>query len=194
MKKSYCSFHGLKFKICSELYTIADIDADYDLSDLRSSDIVLDVGAAVGGFSLLAAQKTTHVYAVEPLFADTLRENIKTNNISNITVLECGIGLDKKSTIRFSNSCEECDMMPFPDVLAMVGPCDFLKMDCEGCEHSLNAGDLRGFRRIEAELHIREGDRDFNALAAHILGDEFEYTLIPRTKDTQLLHAKRTRK
>jgi len=43
--------------------------------------VVLDLGANVGCFTLRAAQKAKHVYAVEPLYTDELVSNIALNEI-----------------------------------------------------------------------------------------------------------------
>ena len=60
---------------------------------MRSGDIAIDVGANVGYFSLLLAQKAGlegHVYAFEPVpsLQAEIDQNIKLNKLSNITVIQ----------------------------------------------------------------------------------------------------------
>ena len=65
---------------------------DYFIEDMLSSDIVLDIGANIGAFSIKTCRKAKHVYAVEPLFDDFIKKNIALNNIKNISVLKTALG------------------------------------------------------------------------------------------------------
>jgi FkbM family methyltransferase len=65
------------------------------LESLHPSDVLLDVGANIGLYSLYAAQRVKHVYAVEPhlVTVQTLIQNIQANNLQDkITVLQIGLG------------------------------------------------------------------------------------------------------
>jgi FkbM family methyltransferase len=55
----------------------------------------LEIGASVGWFTVIASQRCKHIYAVEPLHAEILRENLRLNKINTCTVLEYAVG-DKK--------------------------------------------------------------------------------------------------
>ena len=48
---------GLKFYTKSDFFTLADIDQDYNISDLDQYDVAIDLGANIGGFSVRASQK-----------------------------------------------------------------------------------------------------------------------------------------
>src|SRR5205085_647179 len=54
--------------------------------EIKKGDIVVDIGAHIGLFSLCAAQDASKVYAFEPLQDNfkLLEENIKQNNCKNI--------------------------------------------------------------------------------------------------------------
>lgn len=63
---------------------------------LREGDNFIDCGANIGSYSLLARSKIGsqgHVDAFEPnqSTADLLRENVKLNQLNNITVHQCGV-------------------------------------------------------------------------------------------------------
>ncbi len=63
---------------------------------IKGGDIVFDVGAHVGFYSLLFSQlvgKTGRVFAFEPLARNIqfLKKHIELNNISNVEVRECAV-------------------------------------------------------------------------------------------------------
>ncbi len=49
---------------------------EYRFDDIQKDDLVIDIGANVGGFCIRAARRSDHVLAVEPVLAEALRENI----------------------------------------------------------------------------------------------------------------------
>jgi FkbM family methyltransferase len=127
---------------------------EYKFDDLKPDDIVLDLGANIGGFSLRAAQKCDHVYAVEPLYTDELNANIALNNLQDkITVIPFGIGLGDRISIRYQNREKVIQTYPLSEILKMIGTVTFLKCDIEGAEWSINPKDLEGIRRMEFEVH-----------------------------------------
>ena len=98
----------------------------YHFLDIKKFDIVLDIGANRGTFSILASEKAKHVYAIEPLHADILKKNVSINNISNITVLKTGLGNGRKR-IEFEEEGKIIDLIPFDELLEQVGRYDFLR-------------------------------------------------------------------
>ena len=82
---------GGKFKLTRMIGNATHVTREVDLTDIRPDDIVLDIGACIGGFTVPAALRCAHVYAVEPLYAGQLRENIAFNSLENVTVLEKAI-------------------------------------------------------------------------------------------------------
>ena len=123
-----------------------------NFNDIQKDDIVLDIGANIGGFSLFVSRFVKHVYAVEPLWYDMMKENIKLNNIKNITVFDKALGnglitvsYNKKRTLLGSSLTELINMCG--------GHVDFLKCDCEGAEWIISPDELKPIRRIEMEVH-----------------------------------------
>ena len=79
---------------------------------LKPGQVVVDVGANVGFYSLLAAQRvgpSGRVIAFEPNLtaAARLRENISLNGFGNITVVEVAVA-DQPGTLRF-NCCSDSE-------------------------------------------------------------------------------------
>jgi FkbM family methyltransferase len=84
---------GVKYKVDGLSNTmLLETRTEYDWSDMRPDDIVLDLGSNTGGFAITAAKYVKHIYAVEPLWGNYIKEHIKLNNYNNITILPVAIG------------------------------------------------------------------------------------------------------
>lgn len=59
---------------------LEQVETEYSYEDLRPSDILLDIGANIGVFSLKVRNRVRKVFAVEPLFIEELQQNINLNN------------------------------------------------------------------------------------------------------------------
>lgn len=134
--------------------TLYQVIREYRFEDLKPDDIVLDLGANIGAFSLRAAKKCKHVYAIEPLYTDELNANIDLNNLQNkITVIPYGIGRGDIIPIRYQNREKIIQTYPLSEILKMTGQISFLKCDIEGAEWSIRQEDLNGIDRMEFEVH-----------------------------------------
>jgi tRNA G37 N-methylase Trm5 len=114
-------FQGLKFIVPKETecfwpyYGICFV-GEYDpiLTHISSSDIVVDAGANIGIFTLLAAKKARTVIAIEPdpENFEYLKENVRLNKAGNVVLINkalqnyvgdgfiCGGGFQRPSPIR----------------------------------------------------------------------------------------------
>jgi hypothetical protein len=126
---------------------------EYRFDDLCPTDRVIDIGANVGAFCILASRYSRHVVAVEPLTAALLRKNIHLNGVT-VQVIEGALGDGKPKTIWWDDNNVFTRTYPLRNIIEMAGGCDFLKCDCEGAEWSIEPEDLGGVRRIEMELHL----------------------------------------
>jgi len=72
---------------------------------LSKSNIILDVGANIGAFTLNVAPKVKHVIAIEPEpnNFEMLKRNIKLNNFNNITLLNYAVS-DMEETVYFNTT------------------------------------------------------------------------------------------
>jgi tRNA G37 N-methylase Trm5 len=96
MQEVILRFQGLKFIVPKETerfwpyYGICFV-GEYDpiLSHIRSSDIVVDAGANIGIFTLLAARKAKLVIAVEPdpENFEYLKRNVRLNRAENVVLV-----------------------------------------------------------------------------------------------------------
>lgn len=160
LENAYYSYKGFDFNINDQTDTIFDVFEHYDSSDIKPDDIVLDIGANVGGFTMLAAKKAQHVYSVEPLFHNIIRKNLVKNNINNVDVLEIGLGKDTLK-IRYGKLYKAVKCYLLPEIINFCGGhVDFLKIDCEGGEWNIQPQELDGIRRIEGEIHNIDGKHD----------------------------------
>lgn len=147
---------------------------------IETDDVVVDIGANVGVFTLFAASMTkNHVYSVEPFPANVcfLEQNIRRNGLHNVTVActavseaigsanlflsRCAAGhllfdhsiegtLERYVNVPTTTLCEFMDTNSLQEI-------DFLKMDCEGCEGAILSSTprayLRRIRKIALEFH-----------------------------------------
>jgi len=146
---------GLKFGLegCEEF---GDLMTEYEFDDLGPDDIVLDLGANVGGFAIRAAQLAKHVYAVEPLFWKELKDNILRNNmVDKITVIPRAIGYrDLVIDLQYRDHKAKVSTLPLRTLLADIPEkVTFLKVDIEGAEWGIDPVEFDGIPRIEFEAH-----------------------------------------
>ncbi len=134
--------------------SIFSVYKDYPFDKISKEDIVLDLGANIGAFSIPASRLCKKVYSVEPIFADTIKDNIKLNNISNIEVLELGVGKEGKESFEFMGVTRTIDSLPFKSIKSNIGKIDYLKIDIEGNEWTIEPEDFIDIRVITGEGHI----------------------------------------
>ncbi len=179
---SFVSHHGNS--------EIDDVFSDYRFNDIRKDDIVLDIGANVGAFSLFVSRMVKHVYAVEPMLTDILKQNISLNKADNITVLDEALG---KGMLEIPwVGCKPRKIMgkSLGDLIKVCGGhVDFLKMDCEGAEWCIEPYELAGIRRIEAEIHNFDGKHDLNDFLKMLDGCGFKYDYSSPRSGILFVHA-----
>lgn len=149
---------------------------DYDTKDIRPSDIVLDIGANIGGFSLDICKKVHSVYAVEPLFIDKLNRNIELNNAKNINVIPCALG-SGEIDITYNGLSRKVIGLSLGDIIKLCGDhIDFLKCDCEGAEWHIKLPEIMNIRRIEVEIHNFDNKHNFKDFENLLISSGFDYT------------------
>jgi len=141
---------------------------EYDpiLMHINSSDVVVDAGANIGIFTLLAAKKAKTVIAVEPdpENFEYLRKNVKLNKQKNVILINealsnyighsfiCGRGPLKALSVKgIPVKVTTIDKM-IKEI--GLGGFDVLKMDIEGAELNALSGDfLNNVRELMVEVH-----------------------------------------
>jgi FkbM family methyltransferase len=133
---------------------------------IGAEDVCLDVGANVGYFSLLMAQRASrgsvHSFEPQPLTANLLRASLELNGSSNVFVNQCAVG-DREGTVSFSKSKDSAyssmhdtkrrpveeqltvPMVTLDDYLEKrgVGRVSVIKVDVEGAEDMVVKGAAR---------------------------------------------------
>lgn len=132
-------------------------------SELRKSDIFLDVGANIGQHSIYASFFCKHVYAFEPIqrIFDQCNKSIFENNIFNISTYNYALGEKSESipiwssesnmgasSLMFSNNRkieQYVKVEKLDSIYEKIGieKIDFIKIDVEGYEWNVLQG-LRG--------------------------------------------------
>lgn len=143
---------GDKYLPSKDLISVLQVRGDYRFDDIREDDIVIDIGANIGAFSIPASRVSKHVYAVEPITVEELRKNIELNG-RKITVLEVALGDGQPKKVSWGSQHKYMMTSTLGEIKKLCGGCDFLKIDCEGSEWTIKPGELEGIRRIEMEVH-----------------------------------------
>jgi len=143
---------------------------------LKSGDVVLDVGANMGVFSILASKIAKMVIAFEPLESarSLLQDNIRLNEAGNITVIPAAVSNASGSaalqnpggigTARFASLADEGGSTPsaivpvttVDETVTSLGlsSVDFMKMDIEGAEPLALQGAAETISRFKPHLSI----------------------------------------
>ncbi len=179
---------GLRFSVrnAMDIWCIKEtfIDHFYERCGTPLSDswTVVDIGAGLGDFSILAARgyPASRVYAYEPFRAsfDLLRKNLLLNQVANVQAFSQAIGgqtgqmqldlsipepLQMRSAQAGSPAAARnlalVESLSLADALDQnaLTVCDLLKLDCEGAEYDIlfhaSEETLHRVRRIVMEYH-----------------------------------------
>jgi FkbM family methyltransferase len=202
-----CPWHNL-----GGFYSIG-FGGTYDpiLSRIGPRDVVLDGGANVGVFSLLASRRARRVIAIEPdpLNFVFLVENIKRNGITNVVPINAALW-DTAGTIHFKGIGEVGQVSATGDMEVRTIMLDSLrdetvsvmKLDIEGAEPTILLG-FSGMETVHTLVYERDGpalDRlngdiakgraalpNYDQLATHLRIAGFTLSYYGRG-ETRLLH------
>lgn len=145
----------------------------------KSGDIVIDIGAHIGAFSIECAIRGAKVLAFEPDPENfkILKKNIEVNGFENIiSVYDLAVSnftgtaeLYKDSKNNGSHSLiKGCidngisgslkvETISLDDILLNYDSCKLIKLDCEGAEYGILQGsNLNKVEKITCELHDRD--------------------------------------
>jgi len=166
--------------------------------------VVVDIGAAIGEFTVYAAQKAAagEVYAYEPnpqSFA-LLQENIMLNKLSNVQAFCVGVWdqhgtmqldlvnaepLQGKTVFQQSDAANiaEIPVITFDQLVqdSVDFIIDLLKLDCEGAEYAIlmgaSAESLARVQRIVMEYHDIDAEHEHSRLVRFLEGSGFSVQL-----------------
>lgn len=127
----------------------------YGDCDIPLGGTVIDIGAHLGSFSLLAADRARRVYAYEPTPStyELLKKNIELNQKSNVFAFNAAVGAKDGTAVFHVNPLDQGANSLYArkgvahevKVLTLqrifkdnnLTRCDLLKMDCEGAEYDI---------------------------------------------------------
>ena len=157
-------FSGAREMYCRQVYFP---DQRFSIS---SGDVVIDLGANIGLFTTMAAVMGAKVYGVEAQsgFLALIDENLKRNKVAERVDIQLGL-IGGRSGVLEGGPEVASHWGIDPPILSLaemvrdrgIGSIDFLKIDIEGSEFSLFAGDCEWLaitRRIAMEVHPQFGD------------------------------------
>ncbi len=133
---------------------------------IHSGDNVLDLGAAEGAFSALAAKLGAKVIAVEAdkkVAEEGVGLTVRLNHVENMVQVVCGIvGGGTGMFAEEKSGSEKVRRYDLGELLAQheMSRVDFMKVDIEGSEYDLFSGNpkwLPGVRKIAMEVHFTFG-------------------------------------
>ena len=147
----------------------------YRIQKIKKKSIVIDVGAGIGEFAVLASSivgKEGKVVAIEPSPEDfkTLQYNIRENKCSNVIPINSAVSNKKENlslTFKGKNFKSEADTLHniIQKLNVPVNSIHYMKMDIEGAERLVIPSSIDIIRNI-----------DYIAIEIH---DSFSSELIP---------------
>ncbi|MCB0323068.1 MAG: FkbM family methyltransferase [Bdellovibrionales bacterium] len=170
------------------------------LCAVENAEVIIDIGANIGIYSILAAQKTPHAHiaAFEPVpqVRKALEENLKQNSIQNVTTEPYALG-DREGTIDLhipdgimlpiSSSITasfRSQTRPYPVPITSLDSyverkgwtrVDLVKIDAEGADLMVLRGGRNTIRRFRPTLIIEVMATTFSAVNRELL--ELGYSL-----------------
>lgn len=145
---------------------------EFELKNFRNQRIV-DAGAHVGLFSLVASRFAREVVAIEPhpLNYKLLKMNLAENNVGNVFALNKalwhktsrlrmyeGSYSGQNSIFRTPSKCYKVQTITLDDVVEEFGDIDLLKIDIEGAEFDVIEKLNHNARYMVSEIHLEKGD------------------------------------
>lgn len=177
------------------------VDKDYQLSQLNKKKfIVIDIGANIGAFSLLATKlgKGVRVFSYEPSLSTfkVLQKNVTVNRLEKqiltfrmavynqakvLRLFNAGIP-GARSLFRAHNEkqFEQVKTITISEILKRnkIPSCDFLKVDCEGAEYAIfskcSPEIFKRLKRISIEFHEMLPDQDHHQLVSLLMKHGFK--------------------
>jgi FkbM family methyltransferase len=186
--------------------------------EISDTDVVLDIGAHIGVFTLLASKAASkgRVYSFEPIPEnyELLKENIALNGSSNVVAVKSALSnetgyrdiwLSDANTGGHSFYRQKAgdrtvtvEVVTLEEVMKQhrISHADFMKMDCEGSEYdiltSCSSDTLSRIDKISMEWHYLDEKRNQLTLVSFLQNNGFEVNLVQAP--VCMLYARRNRR
>lgn len=148
-----------------DIWTLKEtlIDQQYEkFYKIKKNDLVIDIGAAIGDFSISVSKKAKKVIAYE---CDAER----------LMLMEKNIRLHQSKNIIVKNE----QALSLNQILTKIDQVDFLKVDCEGCEYQIFKNTSKKtynkikYLAMEAHLFDEKMQSDFSDLISEFKKNNF---------------------
>jgi FkbM family methyltransferase len=164
-----------------DLYMLASciLDRQYEHGNLqiKKTDVIIDIGANIGSFTIHAARKADKglilSFEPDPDNCLLLKKNVNLNNLNNVRIFQkavagvCGkrliyrdpINNAAHSLIKITSQKISVDCLTLSEIFSTfkINSCDLLKIDCEGAEYEIilnaPADVLKRIQKITLEYH-----------------------------------------
>ena len=131
-------------------------------ANIKAGDIVVDIGANVGYFTVLASTlvgPSGKVFAFEPMreYYDLLARTVRENGLTNVTTFNTAVGARKGTVTVEHDVIKEgsgVELGPIDELVS--GKVDFIKMDIEGYEPMALEGMRRTIERNPRVILVTE--------------------------------------
>ena len=158
---------------------------------INPSDIVVDVGAHIGVFSIIASRTAAAVYAFEPQPENyqLLLENIAKNHAENITPLNMAITdsegesylkMDRMNTgghTLVDNAVQDGWRVRTVSLDTQLPRVNFMKIDAEGSEIKVLRGASRLLDQFNVKIAMEVHGRDNLNKTIDLLANQHHYTI-----------------
>lgn len=205
--KMYLKEHALNTRVFNEIWVYECYNPKG--FEINPTDVVLDIGANYGNFTLYAALKAKNgkVYSFEPLEENfnLLKKNVTVNSLPNVKLMMKAVFNKKGVKDLFLAKSDQASHSFFignvlsrknsvnkvrVDTIALknfiseekLDRINFLKMDCEGAEYEILSslkGALNKIDKISMETHYIDDDRNVISLKNYLEKNGFRVTIYP---------------
>jgi FkbM family methyltransferase len=166
--------------------------------EVKSGDVVADVGANIGIYAVPLAKRVSKVIAFEPhpKTSEMLETSIKLNQLSNIMLIKRAVGekrekvlLDISSAPAFSNisssntldqgtGCVEIESIDLDTALAMENRLDWLLVDIEGFEVNALNGARKTLETLSPKIIVETYHNHKDEVSTILTNEGYSITLL----------------
>lgn len=154
-----------------DIWTLKEVlvDKQYEqVQKIPKGGLVIDIGAAIGDFSINAAKKAKKVIAYE---CDDERVSLMKKNLELNKTINVILNHNKAVSLK--------------EIMKGIKQCDFLKIDCEGSEYEIFANpdkpSLNKIKFIAFEVHLfnKNMEKKYQKLLTTLTKNNFEIKILP---------------
>ena len=200
---SFCHFDEFIGLSMREYGEFSEIELSLMLKFIMKDDVVFDIGANIGAFTVPFAKKVGdfgEVYSFEPqkLIYEILHENVNKNKLKNVKVFNIGVGkkeeelelndIDYSKVGNFGGVSFKYESSSFTkniknkkykvkvknlDQLTEIKKCNFIKMDVELMELEILTGGKNFLKKFRPILWIENHDLYPNKINKFLLENDY---------------------